>query len=379
MNTLKEYLNSYVSNTLGGSSNQYFFNMQEGATRKGRIFYKIFCGGEYDYSLLFSNIIDSTYANGVDCRCNVHCKEWSISEVKIGRCKNIPSHKPISEITILDGAGSDITVFDFKSVYFNGKTKKHVKEGEVFYSDPVRLYFEKDEYLCVEIAFAGTMIPCHKEIQLPTYVQGENGWEYSVYMPVPNMVGCNRKVKRRIAFLGDSITQGIGVKANSYLHWNALIAEKIGLEYAFWNLGIGFGRASDAATNGVWLKKAKQNEIVVVCYGVNDLCQGASVQDVKNALKTIVYTLQMAGSKVVLHTIPPFNYDETVREKWQEVNRFIVRELAEDVELLFDIVPILRENEEMPYNARFNGHPNEEGCALWAEALYNALLLHKIV
>ena len=58
------YFDKYVSNTCAGSGNQMFFNMNEDEVRTGRMFYKIFAGGEYNYSILFSNIIDTTFSNG---------------------------------------------------------------------------------------------------------------------------------------------------------------------------------------------------------------------------------------------------------------------------------------------------------------------------
>lgn len=90
----------------------------------------------------------------------------------------------------------------------------------------------------------------------------EDAFLPSINLPVPSMVGCVRAVEKRIGFFWDSITQGIGSEKNSYGHWNAVLAEKLGEKNAYWNLGIGFARASDAATNGVWLQKAKQNDFV---------------------------------------------------------------------------------------------------------------------
>ena len=52
---MKRYFETYVSNSVAGSANQLFFSADRPQT--GRIFYKIACGGEYSYSLLFSNVI----------------------------------------------------------------------------------------------------------------------------------------------------------------------------------------------------------------------------------------------------------------------------------------------------------------------------------
>ncbi len=68
---------------------------------------------------------------------------------------------------------------------------------------------------------------------------------------------------------------------NSYEHWNAVVAENLGSQYGFWNLGLGYGRAADAATDGAWFFKAKQNDIVVVCYGVNDIFQGFTISEIQ--------------------------------------------------------------------------------------------------
>ena len=125
--------------------------------------------------------------------------------------------------------------------------------GEFFSSDPVMSEFEKDEYICLEITFSGKMIPYHEETLLPVFVKDEEKWKYSKFMPFAGMIGCDRNVKIKIAYMGDSITQGIGTKSNSYLHWNAIFSEKFGNDYSYWNLGIRYGKEKDDATEGTWL------------------------------------------------------------------------------------------------------------------------------
>lgn len=186
------------------------------------------------------------------------------------------------------------------------------------------------------------------------------------------MVGCDRSVCGRVAYLGDSITQGIGTAANSYLHWNALLSERLGDRYAFWNLGIGYGRASDAASDGAWLFKAKQNDTVFVCYGVNDINQGRTEEQIKQDLERIVDRLVSVGARVILQTVPPFNYSEANTKKWEGVNQFIKTELRDKVELVFDNNSYLGDSDR-PSIARLGGHPNEAGSAIWAEALFKAV------
>ena len=216
------------------------------------------------------------------------------------------------------------------------------------------------------------MIPCHMESILPVFRKTEIGWEPSKYLPVASMVGCDRPAKLRIGYLGDSITQGIGTAVDSYDHWNAVVSGMLGNAYAFWNLGIGFGRANDAASDGAWLYRAKQNDLVVVCYGVNDIFRVCSVEQTKKDLKEIVVKLQAAGVRVLLQTVPPFNYNEKDTAIWQEINRYIQEELSQQAEAVFDVVPVLG-REDCPQMAKFGGHPDANGCKAWAEALYPVL------
>lgn len=360
-----EFFDNYSSNTYAGSGNQYYFNMQENEVRTGRILYKIAVGGEYDYSLLFSNVMDSTYSDGAISHKNLICDSWKIRNAKIGKCKIAATHKEVEELTM----DKDVVVSDFCDLKFNGKIEKTVMPGEFFSSDPVRMAYNKDEYFCLEITFSGKMIPYHEESLLPVFVKENDQWKYSRHMPFAGMIGCSREVKGRIAYLGDSITQGIGTELNSYKHWNAVLSEKLGDDYSYWNLGIGYGRANDAASDGAWLYKAKQSDIVLVCYGVNDILQGFSEEQIKKDLETIVDALKKDGKKVILQTIPPFEFEEKDIEKWHRINEYIKSVLSDKADMLFDNNPCLCKEGVYP---KYGGHPNAEGCAVWADALYES-------
>ena len=71
--------------------------------------------------------------------------------------------------------------------------------------------------------------------------------------------------------------------------------------------------------------------------------------------------------------MPPFDRKGEKLEKWLEVNRFVREELAAEADAFFDVVPILIDGPEVEGKSKFNGHPNEKGCALWAEALLPVL------
>jgi len=360
-----QYFEKYTSNTVAGSSNQRHFST-EGKTLTSRVFYKIAAGGRYGYSILFSNTIDSTFSDGSLCHKNYVCDEWTICSARIGKCEFIPD-RPLGEL-VMD---EDIKITDTVALTFDGSASKTVAPGGFFACDEVELSFEEGQYLCLELTYSGNEVPYHHETILPVYTNDGEGWKYTNLAPLASMVGCTRKVKRRIGFMGDSITQGCGTTPNGYRHWNAILSERLGTHNAYWNLGIGFGRADDAASDGAWLYRAKQNDAVFVCYGVNDILQGFSEEVIKKNFTVIVDTLKKRGITVVLQTVPPFDYRGDNIGKWERINDYIKTELVHHADYIFDSSAVLSKSADEPHNSKYGGHPSDEGCAVWAEALYN--------
>lgn len=357
------YFDTYTSNSIAGSGNQLTFSMNEGEVRTGRVFYKITHGGTYPYSLLFSNTIDSTYADGSQCRRNVVCPPWRIHSARVARVDGNTAEDALCA-----------AAREFTALTFNGNIEKQVAAGELFHTDAVTLTFEAGEYLCLELTFSGTTLPYHEETLLPVFTRTDNGWEYGKEMPFASMIGCARPVTARIGFVGDSITQGIGTPPNAYTHWNALLAQRLGDAYACWNLGLGFGRANDLATCGAWMAKAVHNDIVVVCYGVNDLHRCSDDAALIRDLERIIDHLKQHGCRVVLQTVPPFDYTGEHITHWHNVNRAIRTALVHRVDAVFDAAAYLQLSDAEPHKARYGGHPDETGCRVWADALYDRLL-----
>ena len=202
----------YVSNSLAGTSVQTYFE-SDGTIKIGRIYYKIFKGGLFNYSIMFSNITDSTF--GLRSDCNLKCGKWKIHSLKAG---------VVSDCSMENAMEPE----SFKEIFFDGKKEKTVEVGETFYSDEFEFYAKKDEYMCLEIEFSGGIMPCHWEIWIPSFMKEDNVWKSSFEVPIPSMIGVKREVKHNIAYLGDSITQGIGADKNSYLNWSARLSEKLG-------------------------------------------------------------------------------------------------------------------------------------------------------
>ncbi len=350
------YFDEFTSNSAAGSGNPYFFRPEDPEKKTvGRTYYRLTYGGEHRYSLLYSNLIDSTFADGSVSHCNLVADEWMIHGMRVGLCKK-------------ENAEACAEPEKWVRVTFDGQAKKRVAPGEMFAADPVTLNAGSGEYLCVEMIFSGKMLPCHPESVLSAYTDRGNGFERDIEQPFASMIGCDRKVKTRLGFLGDSITQGIGTPIDSYAHWVARVAEQMGERIACWNIGLGYGRAADVATGGAWMFKAKQNDAVCVCFGVNDLEQTKDAELLEKNLRTIVRELKNEGKRVLVQTVPPFDYPEELRTLWLRVNRFITEELVKEADAVFDVVPILGQKER-PHMTRFGVHPDGTGCAAWADAL----------
>ena len=350
------YFDQFVSNTSAACGNQSYFSLAEGEILTGRVFLRLNAGGCYDYSLLFSNIIDSTYADGAHSHKNLVCDSWEILSARAGICRDVQPDLPLSE-----------------TLCFNGMTAKTVSPGEFFTSDPLPLSASRGDYLCLELTVRGRMIPYHEESVLPIFLAREDGWKPGKTLPLPGMTGCRRRVARRVGFIGDSITQGCGTPVNSYAHYAARAAEVLGNRYAVWDLGLGYGRADDAASDGAWLFKARQNDLVSVCFGVNDLLRGFSAPQILQNLRTIAQRLRESGARVLLQTIPPFDYAPREEALWREVNAAIRNGQIPDADEIFDVVPLLGQDAPIEHMARYGGHPNEAGHARWAEALLPVL------
>lgn len=126
------FFEEFTSNTYAGSSNQLFFCMADGESRKGRVFYKISTGGKYNYSFLFSNIIDSTYSDGSISHKNLICDSWVILEGRVGKSAAFQFDESVCpEVTWLSGL-----------TFHHSKTKE-VMPGEFFSSDPVKTVLSK--------------------------------------------------------------------------------------------------------------------------------------------------------------------------------------------------------------------------------------------
>ena len=345
------FCQSYVSNTTAGMAVQTLF-LGDRRDTTVRVYVRLTHGGE-EHALLFSGTVDTTYADGSSTVANDVCDPFTLRAMRVGVCAPCGMNRA-EEPSV------------WQAVTFGGKTACAVNSGVYAATDPILLAVSAGDTLCVEYMFSGDgRVPCHPELQIPSFVKDGDAWEPSVWMPIPVMVGVKREVSHRVAFLGDSITQGIGATPGAYRHWAALVADRFGGDVAFWNLGVGFARSGDAATDGVWLARAKQNDVVVLCLGVNDILQNVPCEQIVQNLSAVINCLREAGCRVLLQSVPPFEFSPEQWDTWRAVN-LRIQDLGDGC---FMNDPFLCGGDRPLYG----GHPNDAGCAVWAEAIVPVL------
>ena len=304
-----------------------------------------------------------TYARGETGVPNMKLEDFEITGVKLGVMAG-------NAAVIGNNAERDVAFVSTTVLKY-----EHTNNVTYFETAPVTLNAAANDYIVVVVEFKGTRVPCHVESLVPTFKKDNGTWKLNKNVPLANMVGIRREVKATIAYLGDSITQGIGVGENNYTFWNAVTSEKLGNDYSYWNLGIGYARCKDVATNGAWLFKAKQMDYVIVCLGTNDIgTENSDGPTLCSNLEKVVNELNEAGCKVILQTVPPYTHADSKLDVWYYVNDYIKNTLSQKVVAVFDQTELLMTSEKIPNKLLYGGHPNQQGCKVWGEALYEFLI-----
>lgn len=338
----------YSSNTYAGTSNSFMLARDEGEImeKTSRIFYRVIKSGKFGYKFLFSNNVDSTYEDGSRCVANRPCGEWEIISLRAGDGGEYDN--PLQDITL-------------HNVAFDGAFSKKVKTDEVFWTDEVVIDLPENHYLCVEITFRGNKIPFTPDKHQPSFTLVDGKFVPDKEFPHPVIVGCDRPVKSRIAFLGDSITQGNGTGFDKYEYWVAQIGRNLGEDYSICNMGLGCARAADAATNRAWLNRAKQFDWVFVCFGVNDISHPHTADVIGRDIEKIVDLLHEAGCKVGLLSTPPFDHEGDRGVQWYCLCDYLRNVLAKKTELFFETSDILGNEPPFRHRAKYGGHPDGKG------------------
>jgi hypothetical protein len=234
---------SYTSATVLSTATNYIMKSESAFTHTYRAYIKTTEYGELKLKFWCSNLADSTLADGSDSCANLPGGLWKIGSA-----------------TIADGgklADGSVEEGTLVPVTFDSSTNRTVMPGETFWSDAARITIPKEHYLVftwtISELDAGVSFPYNTESPLvpafdaPGHAEGQltaDGFRKSENcLFLPDFIGCEREGATRMVFLGDSITQGVRTRQDTYEYWVARIAEGLGSEYSVWNIGSGWARA----------------------------------------------------------------------------------------------------------------------------------------
>ena len=347
----------YPSNTYIATGNNYCITAADAVSY--RAYLPVETPGALEYCFYFSNTVDSTWGKGEVAFVNKPGAAYTVSAASVGISAEI------------QGA-----VLNEQPVTFSGQAQKSVSPSETYWSDPLTVDVPAGNYLVWTWTVQGDAIPATVMSDLtPTYAAKAGGqFIYTNEIPLPQLIGAKRDVKKRIVHIGDSITQGTGTPQYENAFWVSDIAKSLDAEYSVWNLGLGYSRASDCVLDGDWLQRARHADLVTVAFGTNDMQGGQYGVGAPNAapaintwLSQIVTKLRDAGCEVVLFNAPPFDLPALNEGIRAELNQLLPDTAAQTGATLFDWASLL-EQPDAPGRSLYGGHPNAEGCKVVADA-----------
>ncbi|MFC6653252.1 SGNH/GDSL hydrolase family protein [Paenibacillus rhizoplanae] len=334
----------FTSATALSTAANYIMNAAEPFTHTYRTYIRLRENGKLALKFWHSNAVDSTWDLGADAVASEPGGEWSIEAAYVADGGAAPDG------SIVPGSQVPVT--------FSGELSRRVKPDEMFWSDEALLELPEDHMLAftwtLKTAGAGKSFPFNVEGMLASGYdvsgilaaqESAAGFSESDKLQVlPSFLGYKKQVAKRLVFLGDSITQGVRTAKDQYTHWAARIAEGLGTQFGVWNIGSGWGRAYDVATDGPWLHKAQQGDELLIVLGVNDLDIGQrSADELLLDLAHIISRIKEAQPEaaVILSTVPPFNFEGERETHWRKVNECIRTSPPAGVDRVFDIAALL--------------------------------------
>lgn len=348
---------TYVSNTVVSTGNNFYIEKAENITYRAYLPVEEY--GELEYKFFFTNMVDSTYAKGKDAFVGKDGGAYTVSNAVIAD----------------GGTSTEDKITNRTPVTFGGKETKEVAADESYWSDPVTMNIPEGHYMVWEWTVSGEGIPCNKMSSLTSTASSADGetFEFCDEIPLPQIIGAKRDVKHTVAAIGDSITQGCQTEQMKYEFWASKISTQLGSDVAFFNCGLGWARASDAASNDNWLSRVSQYDTVIVAFGTNDIVSGkyggkkSSAEEIDEYLDAIVSYLTEKGCDVILFNAPPQNFKKTNEGIRTALNEKIPA-IAEKYGAKFFDFSAMLSTEDEPGKAVYGGHPNGEGGTVVADA-----------
>lgn len=133
--------------------------------------------------------------------------------------------------------------------------------------------------------------------------------------------------KKRLVFLGDSLTAGYGLPASAAFpaHVRTRL-EAAGLAYEVTNAGVSGDTSAGGLRRLDWIFQ-RPIDVLWVCLGANDGLRGLSVDALATNLSTLVRRAQGKGAKVVLAGMRlPRNYGAEYRARFDAVFPRVAKE-----------------------------------------------------
>jgi len=174
----------------------------------------------------------------------------------------------------------------------------------------------------------------------------------------------------KIVALGDSLTAGYGLNASQA--YPALLQRKLdseGRKFEVVNAGVSGDTSAGGLRRLDWALEGDV-KILIVALGGNDGLRGLPVVEMKRNLSKIIETARARGIAVVLAGIEaPPNYGQ----EYVTAFRAAFRDLAETHRVAF--IPFLLDKVAglAELNLGDGIHPNEQGAAIMAETVWDAL------
>ncbi|GGA30138.1 SGNH/GDSL hydrolase family protein [Paenibacillus physcomitrellae] len=335
----------YVSATPLSTAANHIMDRPEPFTHTYRTYFRPYQSGRLVMRLWHSNAVDSTWDQGQQAAGGEPGGKWRIESAYLGDGGLLPDGRVEAAAMI--------------RMTFGGAEFKEVEPGETFSSDEAIVQVEEGHYLVFSWTLTavepGKSIPYNVEGMLATAYDGPgnlagepeaDGLTLSENLLVmPSFIGSYRPGAKRIVLLGDSITQGVRTVKDAYEYWAARFGRELAGEAGVWNIGSGWGRAYDAAAEGSpWLHKAQYADELLIMLGVNDIDIGErSAEQLQADLLVILSRLTKRNPqmRILLSTIPPFNFTENRERVWRLVNVWILSQLPEGAERVFAVGDIL--------------------------------------
>lgn len=171
-----------------------------------------------------------------------------------------------------------------------------------------------------------------------------------------------------ILFLGDSLTEGLGVsQEQAYPHLVANMIEKqLDKKIRVINGGVSGSTTSDGLARLQWYLK-QEPFLVVVALGANDGLRGLDIQKSQENLEEIIVSAQNSGAQVLLAgmLIPP-NYGPKYTQEFKNMYKNLQKKYG------LKYLPFLLEGvaAKEEFNQRDGIHPNAKGHEVIAKRVF---------